>query len=169
MFWPIAAPRIYAAGGSSSSPTKVTTDDDDQEKDRDESNVKRAPSSASHAGPNNDENADEAVAAANGANGEDENVAERATTRDQDWTEDARRPNGGGASSSTAERKDGAIIGLRVSRSGHIFVTMTADTIAIWQARVGIALGRHFVGALADDYVCSPPPCWLPSHVQPDR
>ena len=143
MFWPIAAPRIYAASSSSSSSSSANAPivGDHNHDDLGDSDAKRSLSTDGDAEPSEYEDANESVSEANGAVGGDETVEERAgseglvpSNRESRSRLDA---NGAQIRSPDEERGEGAIVGLRVSRSGHIFATMTARTVTIWQTRVG--------------------------------
>lgn len=47
------------------------------------------------------------------------------------------QPNGSGNSEEDAVEKDAAVLlGLRVSRSGRLFATITAKALTIWQTSV---------------------------------
>jgi hypothetical protein len=144
MFWPIAAPRIYAASSSSSSSSSSANApivDGHNHEGLGDSAAKCFSGTDGDAEPSEYDDANESVSEADGAVGGDETVEERAGPEDPDLSNGESRnelpPNGAQIRSPDGKRRDAAILGLRVSRSGHIFATMTARTVTIWQTRVG--------------------------------
>ena len=135
MYWPIGAPRIYAASNHALSrePTLLASDDADSKASLLESSL-----------PDSDRDSEAVVAvtgepkeggrtaqdpATKGKNKEVSDPQSRPDTpRDRDGVEDG--------SDAPLTQDDGAIIALRASRSGHLFATITTTTLTIWQTRV---------------------------------
>jgi hypothetical protein len=125
MYWPIGAPRVYAASKQELSALhdSSTTSSDEDAADPIQINTTQL-------------------------------ATEQAIDDDEDELEE-RKPTAGttkapgkqAAKPAAAENKDktgfepeddpgGEIVGLRVSRSGHIFATITRSTLTIWQTKV---------------------------------
>ncbi|KAI9847884.1 MAG: hypothetical protein M1838_000692, partial [Thelocarpon superellum] len=142
MYWPIGAPRIYAATNPAPSPDHVLDSDDDagsrasllaqQTRDLDLTSEVVVPST--HGPPAPDASAREGEGARERDDGTatDEPATDEPATDEPATDEPASRPSSSGTSTTI---KDGAIIGLCVSRSGHLFATITASSLTIWQTR----------------------------------
>jgi RAB6A-GEF complex partner protein 1 len=53
----------------------------------------------------------------------------------------------------------GQIVGIRVTRSGHMFATITQSTLTVWQTKVCLAILAQLLLARAD-FCCSLPLSW---------
>jgi hypothetical protein len=60
----------------------------------------------------------------------------------------------------------GEIIAIRVTRSGHMFATLTRSTLTIWQTKARLEFCA--IGPVADT-LCSLPLSWLPSCAQSNQ
>ncbi|KAI9849535.1 MAG: hypothetical protein M1837_004155 [Sclerophora amabilis] len=120
MYWPLSAPQIYAANNVGSSGTPTTFEDD--------------VTSSSYSHPQEEDSLE---------------VRERASANDNDQANSIHTiPTGGGKqieeptlpteppkSTHQETEHNGAIIGLRMSRSGHMFATITTNRLTLWQTR----------------------------------
>jgi RAB6A-GEF complex partner protein 1 len=124
MYWPIGTPRIYAAtkfnvGGriaqpethAAEGPTLKATESSDGE-DSEISNGKVQ--------PRRDENA----VSSKGRKASRRPTLLRTTT----------------AAGAQDEEIGGEIVAMKLSRSGHLFATITSSTLSIWQTKVGYSL-----------------------------
>lgn len=147
MFWPIGAPRIYAASGSSVADVQDAIIEDTENNDEREHRRRHVLGSDSESDSTEFTDAKDTLAGLDAIDGTD-----KATVLDQETTvEDEKdghpadrdlgriRPqasNGVDSHVPNEGHRDGAIIGLRVSRSGHIFAAITRQSLTIWQTRV---------------------------------
>lgn len=134
MYWPIGAPRIYAASSSKASKDHVLESDDDaesRETTEGSGSLLNAPSSDS--------------------SDQDERRLSAATTpltprtpgikpieHDSEGGHSARDSANDGAVSvfGSARADKEPLLGLRVSRTGHLFAVITSTTLTIWQTKV---------------------------------
>jgi RAB6A-GEF complex partner protein 1 len=123
MYWPIGAPRIYAA-------------------------------SSLNLGRRNDEIGENnatpvELSVSNDSNGQEEQLSTEANASRKEAGESTsskprkgtRRPTLLKNTSLGKTQEDlvgGEIVGMRLSRSGHIFATITASTLSIWQTKVSL-------------------------------
>ncbi|KAF2401425.1 RIC1-domain-containing protein [Trichodelitschia bisporula] len=123
MYWPIGAPRIYAATRH-----QLSAAQSGEQPDETPVLVKAPPADADTNGTNTRDR----------DGGED---SEDGETRTSDELEDKGVGNGrkGGERDGAEEDPEtalgGEIVGLRVARNGHIFATITRSTLTIWQTK----------------------------------
>ena len=135
MYWPIGAPRIYAA--SDNKTPKGHAPDDGP-------NIQQSGISGGvEAVGTVDETVGSGVDVGNGETGS------KAGEKDDENDNHLNQRPGDGLSLSgpqtPSSNGSGGIIGLRVSRNGFMFATITTTTLTIWQTRVCFiltALGR---------------------------
>lgn len=129
MYWPIAAPRIYAA-------TKHGQDDEQQSTSDDGTTTPTQRNKSLE----KELNRDSALA-------RDETDDEEARVNGKEQEEPARRKSEVAAGKEAAENngtpseeaeKDagGPIVGIAVARTGHMFITITSSTLTVWQTKV---------------------------------
>lgn len=115
MYWPIGSPRVYAAVLSGSSTNETVDNGDD------------VPSSALRSQVNTPNEESNSGFEGNGTS-KTGNVEENSLHDGQTGENLIRVP--------AETRRDPAIIGLKVSRGGNLFTTITADTLTVWQTQV---------------------------------
>ncbi|KOS21119.1 Protein RIC1 -like protein [Escovopsis weberi] len=155
MYWPIGTPRIYAAS-STSTRTSTSSGSDSPIKSPEPSILVShddlADASSSHA-PSPPASSAQSLASATTSSQEDLNTqlspltpitpatpAIKQVDRFEgtpDAASDAARGHDGGAR--RAPLRD-PVLALRVSRTGHIFVVITATSIALWQTKPAVIL-----------------------------
>lgn len=130
MYWPIGAPRLYAATHlppnhpKSAEPASVRVSDDDASGETVSNGVSPAPLTS--------------AVTADSAASEINNGAEKKVKA---------------SSSSAAVEEDisresilaGDIVGVRLSRSGHLFVTITKSSLTVWQTKVCLLANIQFL------------------------
>jgi hypothetical protein len=146
MYWPIGAPRIYAASKQELATNKTSTSHDGLEDNSQTPNVRDSTNGTAIHNLDGDDEDDE----------DEEEVEEAESVNDE-------KPNGNIQSASASEASDGenlpavdalesngtspqaldedpggVIVGLKVTRSGHMFATITQATLTVWQTKVGI-------------------------------
>ena len=135
MYWPIGTPRVYAASKQelSSSNKNSTNSLDEDAADPIQFNVENKP--PIDAQPNE-------VAADQATDDEADELEERRLIASP-----SRASKNRNSKSAVLENNEktgfdpeddpgGEIVGLRVSRNGHIFATITRSTLTIWQTKV---------------------------------
>jgi hypothetical protein len=127
-YWPISAPSVYAASKQKLPEACIATSDDGV---RHPGQLQTHPSASYGAAQDEDpESTESSVDPAT----EDEDAEQR-----QRQTEEKRLTATGGIppeECSSEEDISGEIIGIRVTRSGHMFATITRSTLTIWQTKV---------------------------------
>jgi hypothetical protein len=132
MYWPIGAPRIYAATKHGLHSEQQTTSDDG-------STTPTLRNKSLDKGQNGDSGLDE--------DEKDEENREYAQPNGSKQKKPARRKSevgvgkeaskSNGTSSDEAEKDPGGqIVGIAVARSGHMFITITSSTLTVWQTKV---------------------------------
>lgn len=107
MYWPNGVPRVYAVNG----PNIVTVTSDDRQSPNDTAPVDQQSS------PNENEDGN--------GNSEASPIGQKKDNND-----------GPSSHAETPRWENEAINGLCVSRSGHMFATITESSISLWQTRV---------------------------------
>lgn len=135
MYWPIAAPRIYAA-------TKQGRDDEQQPASDDgTATPTQQKKSLENEGDRDsillaEDEVDDEEAPLNG-NREEEPSQQKS---DVAAKKDTLRSNG--TYSEEAEKDSGGqIVGIAVARTGHMFITITKSTLTVWQTKVSSGAG----------------------------
>lgn len=131
-YWPISAPSVYAASKQKLPEACITTSDD---------GVRHPGQLQTHPGASCGDAQDEDPEST-------ESSADPVTEDEDDGAKQRQRRVDGGEEKSTATKDvppkkssseediSGEIIGIRVTRSGHMFATITHSTLTIWQTKV---------------------------------
>ena len=130
-YWPISAPSVYAASKQKLPEACIAPSDD---------GVRRPGQLQTHPGASygdaQDEDPESTESSADPVTeDEDEDAGQRQRRTDDDEkksTETKDVPK----EASSEEDISGEIIGIRVTRSGHMFATITHSTLTIWQTKV---------------------------------
>jgi hypothetical protein len=138
MYWPLGAPRIYAASNSKASKDRILESDDDaesRETTEGSGSLLNAPSIGSEEGL-------------------DENDERRLSTAATPLTpltpgikpvehDNQRRPSariigqdGSAPSFGSMQADQEPLLALRISRTGHLFAVITSTSLTIWQTKV---------------------------------
>ena len=136
MYWPIGTPRIYATSSSRAPAFKLFVTYDGLS-----SPPESGPTSPDPEGTLSRATADQA--------GDEHPLLPTPSTPAPPTVESVEQDDGsatqasgtGDAEADVVPSRD-PILGLRVSRSGHMFVVITATTITVWQTKVRIASYR---------------------------
>jgi hypothetical protein len=157
MYWPIGAPRIYAASKTELDSKHITTSLDGLEAPA----QVRTPTPTVPAGTNGTATHDRDGGEDEGESVEDEESLEDEETGSTAESAPAAGSNkklatpvtseSNGASPQAADDDPGGeIVGLKVTRSGHMFATITQATLTVWQTKVGgTALAiRHSINSV---------------------
>jgi RAB6A-GEF complex partner protein 1 len=129
MYWPIGAPRIYAA-------TKHERDDEQQTTSDDGSTTPTLRNKSLERGQNgdsalNDDEEDTEQAHSHGSK------QKEPTPRKSEVAAGKEASKSNGTFSDDAEKDPGGqIVGIAVARSGHMFITITSSTLTVWQTKV---------------------------------
>jgi hypothetical protein len=135
MYWPVGAPRIYAASNSSTSKGRIYHSNDDVES----SNAPQSNSylNASSAASDNAQDDEELLSGhltpttprTPAIQPVELDAHRRPTATSLDDLED-------GHNDSIRESGRQPILGLQMSRTGHLFAVITATSMTIWQTKV---------------------------------
>jgi hypothetical protein len=137
MYWPIGAPRIYAASKHELDPKQTTTSLDGLE-----APVQvRSPTPSAPAGTNGTATHDNGGDEDDGQSveyDETDSIAQSESAADSDEKLAAPETSESTGASPHAADDDpgGEIVGLKVTRSGHMFATITQATLTVWQTKV---------------------------------
>ncbi|KAI9696586.1 MAG: hypothetical protein M1836_005605 [Candelina mexicana] len=128
MYWPVGVPRVYAAATNGG----ITLSDDNE--------GTTATGDGLNAAKIEIENIDEAPTDDDGGNVDETNTKECMSNGSGNRTvTPSPRPKSissrRSSSYAAAVKDNGDVIGLRVSRTGHMFATITNATLTIWQTR----------------------------------
>ncbi|KAF2433891.1 RIC1-domain-containing protein [Tothia fuscella] len=129
MYWPIGAPRIYAASKHELSPKNASTSDDGLETNTaiEEPGEEEGISTNGTVTPVQDGGDD--TKSEEGVNGHEQHVSGRKNSH-------VLTPKSNGDAQHTYDDDPGGVIvGLQVSRSGHMFATITHSTLTVWQTK----------------------------------
>jgi hypothetical protein len=138
MYWPIGAPRIYAASSSKASKDRVLESDDDaesRETTEGSGSLLNAPSIDSEGGLEGDgerrlsEATTPLTPVTPGIKPVEYDIQRRPSTRfiGQDGAFPALGP---------IQADKEPLLALRISRTGHLFAVITSTTLTIWQTKV---------------------------------
>lgn len=126
MYWPIGAPRVYAT-----LPTGLPADDTPELEDNSTPTALQSPVE-DHPGAKIARQ--ESVASLESAEAHRLESSEGKTSRDY------RGESGNDETAESSRTKEKtAIVDLKVARQGHLFVTITWDTVTVWQTQVRFA------------------------------
>jgi hypothetical protein len=140
MYWPIGAPRIYAASNQKEPNRQVFHSDDDA--DNHGNNERRssrasASRSSSYAAQDEDELASELLPPLTpltpGIKPVEHDAQRRLSTRSTGNLEDDLEDR-------IAQAEKSPILSLKISRSGHLFAVITSTSLTIWQTKVKYAM-----------------------------
>jgi RAB6A-GEF complex partner protein 1 len=120
MYWPIGAPRLYAAGKLDLGHAETNESDITVES-----------------------TTDKIITAKETTSTHTRKASRRPTL--------LRNANSGGA---YGDDLSGEIVGMKLSRNGHLFVTITATTLTVWQTKVSLFINESWDVA---DLRCSSP------------
>lgn len=137
MYWPIGAPRIYAASNSQAPKDRVLEFDDDaesRETTEGSGELLDVPSTTSDGGPNEDNrlhlgHTTPLTPTTPGIKPVEHDAQGRLSTR---LLKDTVESMGNPPVSADKE----PILALRVSRIGHLFAVITSTSLTIWQTKV---------------------------------
>lgn len=139
MYWPIGAPRIFAASNKKEPDKQVFHSDDDAENygnyERRSSRISVSKSN-SYAAQDEDELASELLLPLTplppGVKPVEQDAQRRLSTRSTGNLEDDLEDR-------IAQAEKSPIISLKISRSGHLFAVITTTSLTIWQTKVKYA------------------------------
>ena len=152
MFWPIGAPRIYAVGVRQTLADAVDSTESisegEKRLDRDLKRPERRSLDSESVTPS-EESADTLKSTEQSGDARANDISRENGSAADDSREN-RRSRLVRDEPSTTSRQAGeiecdtssetAIIDLRISRSGHIFATLTVSSLTIWQTKVAVSL-----------------------------
>jgi hypothetical protein len=132
MYWPIGAPRIYAASNSKAAKERVYEFDDDaesRETTEGSGSLVDAPNAAS------EERADDELQMPVPVPLTPVTPGIKPVEHDSEHNLSARLPGQDAFYSRSADTEP--LLALRISRTGHLFAVITATSLTIWQTKVG--------------------------------
>lgn len=130
MYWPIGAPRIYAASKHELLPKHSTTSDDGL---GEKPQTQEEASSAKNGTATQDQDGDSEIGSDDRPNGNSQHSSQSGA----DSQSRAKKVKSNGETKQgTADDAGGEIVGLKVTRSGHMFATITRSTLTVWQTKV---------------------------------
>ncbi len=152
MYWPIGAPRIYAASNSKSAKERVFEPDDDAES--------REPTEGSGS-------LQEALSIAPDGRQDDEHEAGSGTTtpivpstpgikpveHDVHGRPHSQSVGSEAVRSGSADKEP--LLSLKISRIGHLFAVITSTSLTIWQTKVTPCLSPQNIDAFLLTSACS--------------
>lgn len=133
MYWPIGAPRVYAAS-TVAAPKNLTQESDDDAttpssspplSDDTAAQIAGTPPTGLCAGSETERS----ISPPDGAPLDDQDG------RTEVQKHEVKRHDKGDPKTSTQKEKE-AIIDLKVARQGHLFATITSDALTVWQTQV---------------------------------
>lgn len=135
MYWPIGAPRIYAASSSAASEDRIIQTDDDVE-----SREATEGSGSSINAPNeeSEEKVDDNQELPPGLTTPITPITPGIKPVEHDtYLHSPNRSSDGDASCFPSIRPENdPLLALRISRSGHLFAVITSSSLTIWQTKV---------------------------------
>jgi hypothetical protein len=144
MYWPIGAPRIYAASSSKATRNRVESDDDAESRETTEGSgsLLEAPSTVS--GGRSDDGLQPLSGTSTPMTPGTPGIIP-IEQQDPQSTLSARLLGHGlslpSAASAAAEKE--ALLGLRVSRTGHLFAVISSTSLTVWQTKVCSAVPSY--------------------------
>ena len=138
MYWPVGAPRIYAAS-SSKSTGNLTVESDDDAESREATDgsgsLLEAPSTVSG------DRSDDGISAPSGTSTPMSPGTPGVKPIEQQEPQSALsarllRPEVPLSSAAAASARKEALLALRVSRTGHLFAVISPTSLTIWQTKV---------------------------------
>ena len=161
MYWPIGAPRIYAASSSKASNNRILDSDDDaesRETTEGSGSLLNAPS----------------IESEGGTDGDGERWLSGATTPLTPTTpgikpvehDHQRRlstrflgQDGSGPAFGSSQADKESLLALRISRTGHLFAVITSSTLTVWQTKVRSPCNMSSVSLTFCTANCHPSRC----------
>jgi hypothetical protein len=131
MYWPIGAPRIYAASKHELYPAYTTTSDDGSER---ESTTETEEDDRTNGTAIPARDGEEDATSEDEINGDAHAVSASAAGRRESDVQTLK--SNGAAQQAADDDPGGEIVGLQLSRSGHMFATITKSTLTVWQTKV---------------------------------
>ena len=130
-YWPISAPSVYAASKQKLPEACIATSDD---------GVRRPGQLQTHPGASygdaQDEDPESTESSADPVTEDEDEGASQRQRRTDDDEKKSTATKDVPKEASSEEDISGEIIGIRVTRSGHMFATITRSTLTIWQTKV---------------------------------
>jgi hypothetical protein len=139
MYWPIGAPRIYAASKNELDPKHTTTSHDGLEAQghiQTPNTEPNANGTAIHDQDGDEDDAEEEIHEDEKVNGSEQTMSETSSEGKLPASE-ALKDNET-SSQGIDDDPGGEIVGLKVTRSGHMFATITQATLTVWQTKVAV-------------------------------
>jgi hypothetical protein len=133
MYWPIGAPRIYAATKHGRNGEQQTTSDDG-------STTPTLRNKSLDKGQNGDSALDGDELDDAQSNGSQQKEPARRKSEVAVASEASK--SNGIFSNEAEEDAGGQIVGIAVARNGHMFISITNSTLTVWQTKVGF-LNMH--------------------------
>ncbi|KAI9829133.1 MAG: hypothetical protein M1832_000156 [Thelocarpon impressellum] len=139
MYWPIGAPRIYAASNHGPSTDRAKerkaketrAESDDAAEHAEETGVLLEKTSNGRETGGRDRKGEETPLDGDGLEEREHEVTANGSSQEELRS----KPGGDQAGTPLPSTDEAAIVALRVSRNGHIFATITATALSIWQSR----------------------------------
>ena len=130
-YWPISAPSVYATSKQKLPEACIATSDDGVSHPGQLQTYPGASYDAQDEDPESIESSADPV-----TEDEDEDAKQRQRRMDDDEKKSTATKDVPPKESFSEEDISGEIIGIRVTRSGHMFATITHSTLTIWQTKV---------------------------------
>jgi RAB6A-GEF complex partner protein 1 len=153
MYWPIGAPRVYAAAPTSESLGRSILWDDGSSWDR-APNTLNGDVSSSNDAIKEDESSDNGrVVGTPSVNG----IGHTASSKDVNLHESVKTAL---ESQDKPTDSDTTVLELRVARSGKLFATITRSTLTVWQVKVWIGTRLNCAHGLIQNNAAFRRPCF---------
>jgi hypothetical protein len=120
-YWPISSPSVFAAAKHTRAESTRLSEDGLE------------PQSPREYGDQGDDGAGSSVAESDGQDGDDEAAGQRKPAVGE--TAEQKHASRQGHEQLVEDDVSGEIIGIKVTRSGHMFATITWSTLTIWQTK----------------------------------
>lgn len=133
MYWPIGAPRVYAASNSRASKNRITESDDNAEsRETTEGSgpLVEVPTNSS------DDQGDEENDVHSGMSTPLTPVTPGIKPVEHDTQRRFPLPSNGPDTSISGSAEKEPLLSLKVSRTGHLFAVITSTSLTIWQTKV---------------------------------
>jgi RAB6A-GEF complex partner protein 1 len=129
MYWPIGAPRIYAASSSKTSKNIIQVDDEAESRGAIEWGVNTQDLSSNPVRDNQNPLPEQLTPSILGIASAGQDIQNRLSTRSTSDFSDK-------LGDVVTQTKNKTILAIKVSRSGHLFAVVTATSLTIWQTKV---------------------------------
>lgn len=142
MYWPIGAPRIYAASNSNApKDCLVESDDDAESRETTEGSGSLVDGQSTSTATTGDDNIDFQAGLLTPTTPITPGIKPVELETQHQLSARSLREIGGSAGYSSAWNRE-PILCLRVSRTGHLVASITETSLTIWQTKVSLAEGR---------------------------